>query len=70
MLTSVTLAGEKPSGRMQRLGRLWLACGKYQTLEEEIEQINAVSVDLIKDLIDRFPLDECTLGRMIPKEGG
>ena len=70
MLTSVTLAGEKPAGRMQRLGRLWLACGKYQTLEEEIEQINAVSVDLIKDLIDRFPLDECTLGRMIPKEGG
>ena len=70
MLTSVTLAGEKPAGRMQRLGRLWLACGKYQTLEDEIEQINAVSVDAIKDLIDRFPLDDCTLGRMIPKSEG
>lgn len=67
MLTSVTLAGEKPAGRMQRLGRLWLACGKYQTLEEEIEQINAVSVDAIKDLIDKYPLDQCTLGRMTPE---
>ncbi|MBL4809487.1 MAG: insulinase family protein [Phycisphaerales bacterium] len=66
MLTSVTLAGEKPAGRMQRLGRLWLACGKYQTLEEEIEKINAVSVKAIKDLIDQYPLDQCTLGKMIP----
>ena len=51
---------------MQRLGRLWLACGKYQTLEEEIEKINAVSVKAIKDLIDQYPLDQCTLGKMIP----
>lgn len=67
MLTSVTLAGEKPAGRMQRLGRLWLACGKYQSLEEEIELINAVSVDAIKDLIDRYPLDQGTIGKMLPE---
>ncbi len=67
MLTSVTLAGERPSGRMQRLGRLWASSGQYISLEEEIERINAVSVDLIKDLIDRFPLDQCTLGRMVPE---
>lgn len=67
MLTSVTLAGEKPAGRMQRLGRLYSACGKYQTLEEEIERINAVDIDAVKDLIDRFPLDSCTLGKMIPE---
>lgn len=66
MLTSVTLAGERPAGRMQRLGRLWGALGKYYTLEEEIELINAVDVDSVKDLIDRYPLDKCTLGRMIP----
>lgn len=67
MLTSVTLAGEKPAGRMQRLGRLWLACGKYQSLEQEIEMINAVSVSAIKDLIDRYPIDKCTLGKMLPE---
>lgn len=67
MLTSVTLAGEKPAGRMQRLGRLWLACGKYQSLEQEIELINAVSVDAIKDLIDRYPLDQGTVGKMLPE---
>jgi len=67
MLTSVTLAGEKPAGRMQRLGRLWLACGKYQSLEDEIEIINSITVNDIKDLIDRYPLDACTLGKMIPE---
>ncbi|MFK7759641.1 MAG: M16 family metallopeptidase [Phycisphaerales bacterium] len=66
MLTSVTLSGERPAGRMQRLGRLWIASGKYLTLEEEIEAINGVTVNAIRDLIDRYPLDECTVGRMIP----
>ncbi len=67
MLTSVTLAGEKPSGRMQRLGRLWTSQGRYMSLEEEIEKINAVNVGAIQDLIDRFPIDDCTVGRMIPE---
>ncbi len=67
MLTSVTLAGERPNGRMQRLGRLWSTQGKYYSLEEEIEQINAVDVDSVRDLIDRYPLDQCTVGRMIPQ---
>lgn len=70
MLTSVTLAGEKPSGRMQRLGRLWTSQGRYMSLEDEIEQINSVDVDAIQDLIDRFPIDDCTVGRMIPKTAG
>jgi predicted Zn-dependent peptidase len=66
MLTSVTLAGEKPSGRMQRLGRLWTSQGRYLSLEDEIKQINAVDVNAVRDLIDRFPIDDCTVGRMIP----
>lgn len=68
MLTSVTLAGERPNGRMQRLGRLWTSCGHYKTLEEEIEQINAITVNAVKDLLDRYPLDQCTVGRMIPED--
>ena len=67
MLTSVTLSGERPAGRMQRLGRLWAASGEYVTLEEEIARINAVTVDSVRDVLDRYPLDRCTLGRMVPE---
>ena len=42
--TGVTLAGERPGGRMQRLGRQWTYLGTYSTLEEELAKINAVKI--------------------------
>lgn len=48
--TGVTLAGERPSGRMHRLGRHWLYFGSYSTLEGELDKINAVTVDDVRAL--------------------
>ncbi|MBX3386913.1 MAG: insulinase family protein [Phycisphaeraceae bacterium] len=66
MVTSVTLAGERPGGRMQRLGRQWMTLGRYSTLDEELARLNAVRVDDVRSLLDQFPLRPRTIGRMLP----
>jgi len=64
--TGVTLSGERPEGRMHRLGRQWLALRAYTTLDEELERINAVSVDSVRALMAAFPLRPRTIGRLLP----
>lgn len=65
--TGVVLAGERPGGRMQRLGRQWLYHGAYTTLEEELERINRVSVGDVRGVLRDFPLRPRTLGWLLPK---
>jgi predicted Zn-dependent peptidase len=66
LATGVTIGGERPADRMQRLGRLWLYLGKYTTLEEEIERINAVTLDDLRATAAAFPLRPQTSGRLMP----
>jgi len=65
--TGATLAGERPAGRMQRLGRLWTYLGDYIPLEEEVERIKAVSLDDLRALCDAFPMRPRTVGRLTPE---
>lgn len=64
--TGVTLAGERPSGRMQRLGRQWMYRAEYTTLEQELERINAVTLSDVRRLLSEFPLHPRTVGRLTP----
>jgi predicted Zn-dependent peptidase len=66
LATSVTLAGERPDGRMQRLGKMWTYLGAHSTLEEELAKINAVTKSDVKALSEAFPLKPRTVGRMMP----
>jgi len=66
-MTSATLAGERPSGRMQRLGRVWTYLGEYVSLEEELARMNAVTLDDLRRMYDRFPFQPRTVGRMLPE---
>jgi len=66
LATAVTLAGERPDGRMQRLGKLWTYTGEHRTLEKELAAINAVTMDDICALCEAFPLKPRTVGRMTP----
>jgi len=67
LATAVTLAGERPGGRMQRLGRLWITLGRYQSLEEELDRINAVTLDDLRAVARAFPFRPRTIGKMLPK---
>ncbi|MCB9838359.1 MAG: insulinase family protein [Phycisphaeraceae bacterium] len=66
LATSVTLAGERPDGRMQRLGKLWTYLASHRTLEQELESINAVTLGDIHALCEAFPLRPRTVGRLMP----
>jgi predicted Zn-dependent peptidase len=65
--TAVTVGGERPSGRMQRLGRQWLYLSRHTTLEEELERISRVTVGDLRDLVREFPFRPRTVGRLLPE---
>lgn len=65
-LTGMTLAGERPAGRMMRLGRTWTMLGRYTTLDEELEQLSKVTVADLQAVCEKFPFDNWLLGTMKP----
>lgn len=64
--TGVTVGGERPSDRMQRLGARWTLLGDYLPLEEELEQVRAVTLDDLREVARRFPLSPKTTGVLRP----
>ncbi len=65
--TGVALSGERPNDRMQRLGRTWLALGEYRSLEEELERIQQVTIDELREVSEAFPMKPRTIGTLLPK---
>lgn len=64
--TQVTLAGERPGGRMQRIGRDWLYRGEHRTLEDELATIEAVTLDDLRRVHETYPLKPGTVARLVP----
>lgn len=65
--TDVTLQGELPAGRMQRLGRLWTYLGAYRSLEEELARIDAVTLDDLRAVCEAFPIQPVVTARLAPE---
>jgi predicted Zn-dependent peptidase len=63
--TAATLAGERPAGRMDRLGRIWTALRCYRPLDEELERIRRVTLDELREVYEAFPIRAHTVGRLI-----
>ncbi len=66
LATGVTIGGERPADRMQRIGRLWTYLGRYTTLEDELERINRVTLKEMREVAAAFPLKPVTVGRLLP----
>jgi predicted Zn-dependent peptidase len=64
--TAVTVHGELPAGRMQRLGRMQTTLGRHVPLEDELASINAVSLDEIARVADAWPTQPVVMGRLLP----
>ena len=64
--TGVTLHGELPAGRMKRLGRVWTYSGEYRSLEEELERINAVTLNELHSVHEAFPFKPVVTGHLTP----
>lgn len=65
--TSVTLAGERPAGRMNRLGTIFAYQGEYCPLEEELARIDAVTIDRLSEYVKRWPLTPRLVARLRPE---
>ncbi len=68
LATGVTIGGERPADRMQRLGRLWTYLGRCTTLEQELERINGVTLQEMRDVAAAFPIKPVTVGTLMPAE--
>ncbi len=64
--TSATLQGELPAGRMQRLGRLWTYTGEYRSLDEDLDRINAVTLDDVVAVGRAYPFEPRVTGHLRP----
>ena len=64
--TSFTVGGERPADRMQRVGRRWAARGDYIPLDDELERINAVTLDDLAEVARSFGADRRTVGTLRP----
>jgi predicted Zn-dependent peptidase len=65
--TAIVTAGERPAGRMRRLGVLWLYRGAYASLEDELAEIERLTVDDLRKLAHDFPLRPSLYARVIPE---
>ncbi len=66
LATAVAVAGESPSGRMQRLGSMLSSIGSFTPLEQELERINALTLNDLRSLLRDFPFDPHVVGRVVP----
>ena len=67
LATGVTLQGEKPMGRMMRLGRQWTLQHEYTPLETELERITGVTLEDVREMLRAFPLMPRLAGRLLPE---
>ena len=68
--TTVAIAGERPEGRMRRLGAIWLYRGQYASLEEELAQIERLTVDDLLAVARDFPLRPTLRAQVVPEADG
>ena len=56
VLSRSVLRSERPMGRLSSLGFLWTYRHEYQTVSEELEAFQKVTLGEIRGILDRWPL--------------
>ena len=60
ILSRVVRGSERPMGRMQAIGMGWTYLHQYRSVDHELEAFDAVNRVQIRELLDRYPLDQTT----------
>ncbi|MEM1354436.1 MAG: pitrilysin family protein [Planctomycetota bacterium] len=68
LATKATLQGERPAGRMQALGSHWNYHGRYLPLTEELDRLMAVTVEEVRQVMERYPLTPRTIATLGPAQ--
>lgn len=56
----VVRASERPMGRMQAVGMAWTYLKQYRSVDDELKAFDAVTLDSIRQVLDRHPIDRLT----------
>ncbi len=68
ILSRVVRGSERPMGRMQAIGMAWAYLGKYRSVDDELQAFDAVTLDAIRQVLDRYPIDQVTAQALGPLE--
>ena len=68
ILSRVVRGGERPMGRMQALGYYWTYLKQYRTVDEDLREIDAVTVNSVREVLDRYPVSRFTTVALGPLE--
>src|SRR5258708_39944085 len=53
-------ASERSHRRMLDLGAAWTYLGRYRSIDDELNDYDAVTLDSVREVLDRFPLTKAT----------
>ncbi len=67
LLSSLTLGGESPSGRMRAIGSQWIYTGEYRSLDDDVRTLESITVASLKRLLDKYRFHPMTLVSLGPK---
>ena len=66
ILSRVVRSSERPKGRMQALGIGWTYLRTYRSVDEELQNFDAVSLKDIRKVLDQYPFDQLTVVALGP----
>jgi predicted Zn-dependent peptidase len=61
ILSRVVRGSERPMGRMQALGMAWTYLHTYRSVDDELQAYDAVTMQDIRAVIDRYPFDRLSV---------
>ena len=64
----VVRGSERPMGRMQAIGMSWTYLHQYRTVDEELKAFDAVSLNSIREVLERYPINRVTTLALGPLE--
>jgi predicted Zn-dependent peptidase len=62
----IVLSGERPMGRLSSLGGNWMYRKEYRTIEDDLADLRAVSLEDVRELLDKYPLGQTTVAGIGP----
>ncbi len=69
ILSRVVRGSERPMGRMQALGMSWTYLHTYRSVDDELQAYEAVAMQDIRTVLDRFPFERLSVFALGPLNG-
>ena len=64
----VVLSSERPQSRLFNVGGNWLQRREYRTVADDLEALDRVTVDDIREVLEKYPLSACSTITVGPLE--